>query len=477
MTFQEVICKKIAILGIARSGLAVAKLLKRHGAKIFLSDIKGEAELCESISELKKLGIEYETGGHTERVIEGKELIVLSPGVPLDLPVLLEAKKRGLPTWSEVEVASWFSEAHLVGITGSNGKTTTVSLLGEILKGAKKEVSVCGNIGLPFSEVATTVSKSGHIVLELSSFQLEKIDSLSLEVALILNISRDHLDRHSDMRSYKRAKLRIFENQKPGEVAILNADDPELSGEGEVVSPREEIKIKKGVRTLFFSTKREVNEGAFVSDQELVLRTLEREELIIPTSEIAIRGPHNLANSCAACCVASALSIDSDVVRESLRSFKGVEHRLERVLEVGGVTVVNDSKATNVDAVWYALQSVKPPIVLIMGGRDKGGDFLRLKDLAEKNVKSLVLVGEAADTIRQALGGSVSTKTAADMEEAVRFARELSSPGDTVLLSPGGASFDMFADYQHRGRVFKDLCREIFRSRRGSPGTKRERVR
>ncbi|KPJ48275.1 MAG: hypothetical protein AMJ41_05255 [candidate division Zixibacteria bacterium DG_27] len=460
MTFREVICKKIAILGMARSGLAVAKLLKRHGAKIFLSDIKGEEELSESISELKKLGVEFETGGHTERVIEGR----------------LEAKKRGLATLSEVEIASWFSEAHLVGITGSNGKTTTVSLVGDILKNAKKEVSVCGNIGLPFSEVATTVSNGGHIVLELSSFQLEMIDGLRLEVAVILNISRDHLDRHSDMPSYKRAKLRILENQRPGDVAILNADDPELSRGGAVFSPGRDIKIKEGVRTLFFSTRREVGEGAFVRDKEVVLRTLERAEPIIPVWEIGIKGPHNLANVCAACCVASVLEIDGEHLRESLRSFKGVEHRLEKVLEVEGVKIVNDSKATNVDAVWYALQSVEAPIVLIMGGKDKGGDFLRLKDLAKKNVKYLILVGEAKEKIKQALGDSVSTKVAADMEEAVKLSRQLASEGDTVLLSPGCASFDMFNDYEQRGKVFKDLCREIFRSHRGSLGTRREKV-
>ena len=477
MTFREVICRKIAILGMARSGLAVAKLLKRHGAKIFLSDIKGEEELSESISELKKLGVEFETGGHTERVIEGRELIVLSPGVPSDLPILLEAKKRGLATLSEVEIASWFSEAHLLGITGSNGKTTTVSLLGKILKDAQKEVSVCGNIGLPFSEVAATVSNSGHIVLELSSFQLERIDGLRLEVAVILNISRDHLDRHSDMLSYKRAKLRILENQRPKDVAILNTDDPELSGKGEVVSPREEIKVKQGVRTLFFSTTREVGEGAFVRDEEIVLKTLQGEEPVIPISEIGIKGPHNLANSCAACCVASALGIDSEVLKKSLRSFKGVEHRLEKVLEVEGVRIVNDSKATNVDAVWYALQSVEPPVILIMGGKDKGGDFLRLKDLAKKNVKNLILVGEAKEKIKQALGDSVATKIAADMEEAVKLSRQLASEGDTVLLSPGCASFDMFNNYEQRGKVFKDLCREIFLSHRGSLGTRREKVR
>jgi UDP-N-acetylmuramoylalanine--D-glutamate ligase len=477
MTFREVICKEIAILGMARSGLAVAKLLKRHGAKIFLSDIKGEQELSESISELKKLGVEFETGGHTERVIEGKELIVLSPGIPLDLPILLEAKKRGLATLSEVEIASWFSEAHLVGITGSNGKTTTVSLLGKILKDAKREVSVCGNIGLPFSEVATTVSNSGHIVLELSSFQLERIEKLRPEVAAILNISPDHLDRHSDMPSYKRAKLRIFENQRPGDVAIMNADDLELSRGGEVVSPGRDLMIKEGVRTLFFSTKREVGEGAFLRDQKVILRTAERTEPIMPVFEIGIRGPHNLANVCAASCVASVLEVDSEHLRESLRSFKGVEHRLEKVLEVGGVRIVNDSKATNVDAVWYALQSVDAPILLIMGGKDKGGDFLRLKELVKKNVKKLILVGEAKEKIKKALGDSVSTKVAADMEEAVGLSRQLASEGDTVLLSPGCASFDMFDNYEQRGKVFKDLCREIFLAQRGSLGTRGEKAR
>jgi UDP-N-acetylmuramoylalanine--D-glutamate ligase len=462
MTFRDVICKRISIVGMARSGLAVAELLKRHGAKLFVSDAKGEAELKAAVSQLKRLGVEFETGGHTEKVIQDRDLVVLSPGVPPDLPILREAQKRGLLIVSEVEVASWFSEAHLVGITGSNGKTTTVSLVGEILKNAGREVSVCGNIGLPFSEIATSVSGEGYVVMELSSFQLEKVKNLRLEVAAILNISPDHLDRHSDMSSYRSAKLRILENQREADVAILNADDPALSSSGKRVSPAEGVVVNQGVRTLHFSTSREVSEGAFVKRGKIVVKTAEAEQAVIPASEVGIKGPHNLANACAACCVASALGIEGEVLGETLRRFGGVEHRLEMVLEKAGVKVVNDSKATNVDAVWYALQSVEAPVILLMGGRDKGGDFSRLKELVEKRVKSLILVGEASEKIKRALGSSVPTKMAGSMEEAVRFAREVSSEGDTVLLSPGGSSFDMFENYEHRGRVFKELCRKAF---------------
>ena len=451
MRKDRIIGKKVSILGMARSGVACAKILRKIGAQVFVSDSQGEKLLSERTSQLREMGIDFETGGHTSNVVRGKDFIVVSPGVPLDIPILKRAQDTGIPAFSEIEVAFWLTDSKIIGITGSNGKTTTVTLVGEMLKEDKRECQVGGNIGIPFSSIVEEVSPDGLLVLELSSFQLERIEEFSPYVSSVLNVTPDHLDRHPDLESYLEAKLRILENQTKDDFAVLNADDEnsfKLAQQG---------KCEKA----FFSTRKELEQGTFLRQGQLLSRWRGKEQKIIDLTEIGIKGPHNLSNSCAACAICAILEVAPESMRKALRDFRGVEHRLERVTAISGVSFVNDSKATNVESVWYALQSVSPPIILIAGGKDKGGDFSKLRELAQENVKALILIGEAKEKIKKALGDLVPSEYSDSLEEAVGLSLKQASGGDTVLLSPGCASFDMFRDYQHRGEVFKSSVRNL----------------
>lgn len=437
--------KRVTILGMARSGLALAKLLKAYGARVLVSDIKPENALKKEVALLANWGVDWETGGHTSQVWTDKDYLVISPGIPGDIPVLQKAGSLGLPVFSEIEVASWLCQAKMIGITGSNGKTTTTTLVGEILKKAGQEVRVAGNVGEAFSNVVDSLSEKGTAVLEISSFQLEKISDFKPHIATILNLSPDHLDRYPDYDAYVSAKLRIFENQTGNDYAVLNADDMKT----------QEIKKKVLSRIVQFSTKQEIQSGVFAKDGYLVSNLGRREKRIIPATEIGIKGPHNLANAACAAAIAFLLDADPDTIASALREFKGVEHRLEEVATVGGVKFINDSKATNVDSVWYALQSVPGPVILIAGGKDKGSSYLPLADLVKQRVKLLILIGQAAQKIRGELGGLTETLDAFSLEQAVELAYERAGSGDTVILSPACASFDMFENFEHRGRVFK----------------------
>ncbi len=438
----------MTVFGMAKSGLAVASLLKKFGADVFVTELKEDLELEKD--RLKKLNIDWEIGGHTQKALEGKDFIVLSPGVPTDLPLLKRAQDQKIPIYSEIEVAYWLSQGKIVGITGSNGKTTTATLLGEILKEEGRKFKVCGNIGLPFSEVVEELSPEHIAVLELSSFQLEKIDEFHPEIATVINITPDHLDRHPDLKSYKKAKLKIFENQTQDDFAILNLDDNQTRSLADVVKSQK----------LFFSTQKTPEQGVFVREDKLVSRLFEREETLVDIKKIRIKGAHNLSNAACATCVARILGVKTEAIVKSLETFPGVEHRLEQVATFSGVKFINDSKATNVNSVWYALASLDCPIILLMGGRDKGGDFTKLKELVQKKVKLLILLGEAKDKIKFQLGNSVSSFFARDMGEALDIAFGKARPGDCVLLSPGCSSFDMFENYEHRGRVFKSKVLE-----------------
>jgi UDP-N-acetylmuramoylalanine--D-glutamate ligase len=446
MRKDRVTGKKISILGMARSGLACAKLLKKTGAEVFVSEIKAKDALSREIKELDDLGINFETGGHTSQVLSGKDFVVVSPGISPDVPILKQAQDMGIPIFSEIEVAFWLTDSKIIGITGSNGKTTTVTLLGEMLREDRREYRVGGNVGIPFSAVLEQVSPQGYLVLELSSFQLERIEEFKPYVSSVLNVTPDHLDRHPHFESYLEAKLRIVENQTEDDFVVLNADDENT------------LKLAQYARSrnVFFSTKGEVGQGAFVREGRISLRRNGDEKEIIEAERIGIKGPHNLSNACAACAVCGILGVAAESMQTALLNFKGVEHRLEKVKTLSGVTFVNDSKATNVDSVWYALQSIKPPIILIAGGKDKGGDFSRLRELVEENVKTLILIGEARQRIKDALGSSVRTFEVDSLQQAVKLSFDKAFQGDTVLLSPGCASFDMFKDYEHRGRVFKE---------------------
>jgi len=451
MRKDRIIGKRISVLGMAMSGVSCAKLLKKIGAQVFVSDIKGRELLTPQINQLKELGIDFEDGGHTPKAILDKDFIVVSPGIPPDVPILSQAENSGIPIFSEIEVAFWLTDAKIIAVTGSNGKTTTVTLIGEILKEDKRECQVGGNIGIPFSTIVEKVSPNGFLVLELSSFQLERIEEFKPYISSVLNITPDHLDRHPDLKSYAEAKLRILENQTEDDFAVLNADDEnsfKLASYGRS-------------RKAFFSVQKELKEGAFIQKGKLVSRRNGKEREIMEANQIGIKGPHNLSNASAACAICSILGITSQSMQKALKDFKGVEHRLEEVATISGVSFVNDSKATNVESVWYALQSVTPPIILIAGGKDKGGDFYKLRELVKRNVKALILIGEAKEKLNDALGNLVPTFHSDSLEEAVELGFKEASSKDVVLLSPGCASFDMFEDYQHRGNVFKSCVKNL----------------
>ncbi len=436
---------------MARSGFACAKLLKKLGAQVFVTDIKPHGPLASETAQLADLDIDFETGGHSLTAITNKDYVVVSPGVPLDIPILREAQNRGIPLFSEIEVAFWLTDAKIVGVTGSNGKTTTTTLVGEILKEDKKESHVGGNIGIPFSSLVEKVPKEGIIVLELSSFQLERIEEFRPYVSAVLNITSDHLDRYPDLKSYIDAKLRILENQTDADFAVLNADDKNSM----------ELALYSSSKKIFFSTEKELEIGAFVKEGTLFYKMNGKDEKIIEIKDIGIKGPHNLSNAAAACAICGILQASPISMRLALKRFTGVEHRLEELATLSGVKFVNDSKATNVESVWYALQSVEGPIILIAGGKDKGGDFSKLKELAKNRVKALILIGEAREKIGGALSDLVSTFYCDSLEEAVESSFKKAQAGDTVLLSPACASFDMFKDYQHRGEVFKSSVRGL----------------
>ncbi len=445
---------KVTVIGAARSGVAVGELLQRRGAAVFVSDSGSPGKLSEELARLRALGIPAETGSHTQRVLDA-DLIVLSPGVPSSLPVLREAASRGIRVLSELEVASWFCRGTIVAITGTNGKTTTTTLLGRMLEDARKPCVVAGNIGTAFSSVVESVDEQTVAVLEVSSFQLDHIERFHPAIAVILNITPDHLDRYDhDFSRYRASKARVFANQDANDVLIYNADDPETA---DLVRRPE----NRHVRALPFSAGGPLTDGAFIEDGRLVTVLGPRRDVVVGAREISIRGTHNLYNSMAATLAAQVLGAAVPSIRATLKNFKGVEHRLEFVRELDGVKYINDSKATNVDSVWYALQAFEEPLIVLIGGRDKGNDYSRLTDLVRTRVKAVVAIGESAEKVSGAFTGVTQVVGAQSMEEAVRRARTLARPGDIVLLSPACASFDWFRNYEHRGEVFKKLVNEL----------------
>jgi UDP-N-acetylmuramoylalanine--D-glutamate ligase len=445
--------KRVTVLGAARSGKAVARLLKKAGAQVFVSERERVNERHEAF--LHELDIAGEFGGHTNRVLDA-DLIVVSPGVPSSIPILREARERLIPVVSEVEVAAWFCPAPMVAVTGSNGKTTTSSLVAHIFETAGLDYVLAGNIGEAFSEFVPTLTPSSTAVLEISSFQLDHIDSFRPKVSVLLNITPDHLDRYDSFEDYAESKFRIMRNQGSGDAAIYNVDDAVVRrGVSSTLD-------KSRISGYAFSSETEVNPGAFVRGDSLVLRTHQSEEVLMARDELALPGRHNLYNSLAAAMAARVMEVRVDSIRESLMTFEGVRHRLEFIREIRGIRFVNDSKATNVNAVWYALESMDSPVVLIAGGRDKGNDYSVIADLVSEKVKGIITIGESADRIASDLGGLVDTcAPAADMDDAVEKAWRLADTGDVVLLSPACASFDMFTNFEARGDAFRDAVRRL----------------
>lgn len=428
--------KKVAVAGLARSGIAAAFLLKDRGAEVYATDSGDSVALRKNARSLAGKGIKVEIGGHTRGFIRGKELVVISPGIPEDSPVLRWAAEEKIPVIGEIELGYMCCDAPIVAVTGTNGKSTTATLIGEVLKKAGRKAVVCGNIGNPFCGEISKAGKDSIIVLEISSFQLESIRKFRPYVAVVLNISQNHFDRHPDLESYVAAKARIFENQKKGDWAVLNHDDPLVKG----------LKIKTKAKTVFFSRKKGIP------------------GMICRKEELKIKGGHNIENALACSCVASIFGVNPEALKKALTAFKGLEHRFEHVADIGGVEFINDSKGTTVLATMMALESCEKPVILIAGGRDKGSDFRKARPLIVSKAKKLILIGEAKDKIKKQANGAVPTLEAGSMEEAVKKAYSEADPGDCVLLSPMCASFDMFKNFEERGKVFKKAIKKLERS-------------
>ncbi len=454
--------KQVTVVGLARSGVAACKVLAAGGATVTGTDRSPRERLPADLALLEEAGVRLETGAHRRESFLTADLIVVSPGVPTEMPLLAEARAHGIPVWGEVELASHLCSARFLGITGSNGKSTTVSLLGEMLRAAGYPTVVAGNIGTALCEVVPPLTASHWVVAELSSFQLETIVSFRPHVALLLNLVPDHLDRYPDLDSYYAAKARIFLNQTAADFAVLNADDPPT------------LAWARGVaaRPLLFSRTRRVEEGACVEGDRLVLRREGKSDPVCRVGEIRIQGLHNLENALAAAAAASAIGASPRALAEALARFPGLPHRLELVAELDGVRYINDSKGTNVGAVVKSLEGFSRGVVLIAGGKDKGGDFTPLRPLLETRVNTLLLLGQARAKMREQLLGACPMEEVTSMEEAVTRGAEIARRGDTVLLSPACASFDMFRDFEHRGDVFREAVQALAVRRRTDERTR-----
>jgi UDP-N-acetylmuramoylalanine--D-glutamate ligase len=440
--------KRVLVVGLGKSGVASATFLQAQGAKVTVSDSKSEAQLRQEIPLLLDRGITVETGHHGERTFRDQDLIVISPGVPVDQPQLEQARKQGIRVIGEIELAAQFVAGHVVAITGSNGKTTTTSLCGDIIKAGGKKTLVGGNIGTPAISFAEEADEDTWSVLEISSFQLETIERFRAEIAAVLNITPDHLDRHGTFEKYAAAKERIFENQRESDYAVLNADN----------EPCVEIAKRLKSHILWFSRLHEVKQGAFVRDGMIMFRDRKDEREIMPVNDMLLKGAHNIENVLAAVCVGIAAGVKPEEIHKAVSQFKAVEHRLEYTATVNGVDYYNDSKATNVDATIKALESFSKGVHLILGGKDKGSPYTILNDLLHERAKAVYTIGAAASKIEAEVKG-VEVVHAETLENAVKLASQRAVKGDVVLLAPACASFDQFQSYEHRGRVFKELVR------------------
>jgi len=445
--------KRVLVVGLARTGRAAVDCLHRRGARVTVTDSRPPWALQPDVRELLAHRIGLELGLHRAETFQRQDLIVISPGVLPDLPELEVARQRNIPIIPEVEAASWFLEAELVGVTGSNGKTTTTALLGRMLETSGFRTFVGGNIGVPLISAVDKVSRDTLVVAELSSFQLETIQNFRPHVAVLLNLTGNHLDRHPSFEAYVRAKAQIFRNQSAEDFAVLNADDPLVMNLAPAIAARK----------VYFSRKQNLPAGLFVSDGRILYRVGNLERVLLRTQEVLLRGEFNLENVLAAAAAACVLGADFEALRRAVREFRAVEHRLEYVREIRGVQFYNDSKATSVDAVVKALSAFERGVHLILGGKDKAAPYAPLRPLLKERVRRAYLIGAAADRMARELKGAAELIRAGDLETAVRQAFEQAVPGDAILLSPACASFDQFQDFEHRGRVFKELVERLSR--------------
>jgi len=440
--------KRVLVVGLGKSGVASALFLKSKGASVTASDTKSGDELRNEIPVLLDHGITVETGGHGDRTFRGQDLIIVSPGVPVDAPPLVQARAQGEPVIGEIELAAEFLPGPIVAITGSNGKTTTTTLAGEIMTAGGLPTLVGGNIGTPAISLVERAERGTVIVLEVSSFQLETIRTFRPKVAVVLNVTPDHLDRHRTFEVYVDAKARIFENQRADDFAVLNADDPTCVT----------MAARTRAQVFWFSRQKEVEQGAWVRGGAIVFRDGNGQREVLQVSEIPLKGAHNLENVLAAACAGALMGCAPEKIRQAVHDFKAVEHRLEFVATIRGVDYYNDSKATNVDATIKALESFPANIHLILGGKDKGSDYTVLNDLLRQRVKRVYTIGAAAAKIESQIAFPKNEVVHAEtLENAIRKANAVAQPGDVVLLAPACASFDQFKSYEHRGKVFKEM--------------------
>ena len=442
--------KRVLVVGLARTGLVSALFSAAYGAKVTATDERPIPEVAEAAEKLRVAGVKLELGGFVPQTFLEQDLIVVSPGVPAKIEPLENARAKGIPVWSEIELAWRFLRGKLVAITGSNGKTTTTSLVAHILKTSNVPTLIGGNIGTPLLALVETSVDTSVTVAEISSFQLETIDSFRPEIGVLLNLTPDHLDRHITFEEYAGAKMRMFENQLEKDIALLNADDPE-------VTKRMPAKPK----IFWFSRQKRVATGAFLRDDQIIFRHEGSEVELARLADIQLRGQHNVENVLASCAAAYLAGAVPAAIAAGVKSFRGVEHRLEFVAELSGVQYYNDSKATNVDAAVKAVEAFPGPLVVILGGRDKGSPYTPLRELLHERARLALLIGESAEKIAADLGDAVAFENAGTLQQALHIAARHVQPGDTVLLAPACSSFDQFENYEHRGRVFKELVAQM----------------
>lgn len=445
--------RRVLVVGLGKSGVAAALFLQERGAQVTVSDSKTEEELGQEIPVLLDHGIAVEAGSHRERTFREKDLIIVSPGIPADAPYLVRARQMGVPVIGEIELAARFLRGNLLAITGSNGKTTTTALAGSVVAASGQPVQVGGNIGTPATALIAESTAATWNVLEVSSFQLETIETFHPGIAAVLNVTPDHLDRHRTLEAYVAAKARVFENQVESDFAILNADD--------AVCVRMADQTRASV--YWFSRRHEVKHGAFVREGWIYYAAPGIEERVLPVDEITLKGAHNLENVLAAACAGRLAGVSPQQVRQAVGAFRAVEHRLEFVATINGVDYFNDSKATNIDATEKALEAFPGGIHLILGGKHKGSPYTPLAELIRERVKRVYTIGAAAALVEEDLQGTVEMLRTGTLEAAVRRAADSARPGDVVLLSPACASYDQFPSYEHRGRQFKEVVKAIER--------------
>lgn len=452
---MELANKNILIVGLGRTGFAAAKFANSRGATVTVTDIANEQELGSYAQTAREMGIKIELGQHRNKTFETADLILLSPGVSHTIRPIKKAKDKGITVLGEIEFAFKFIREPIIAVTGTNGKTTTTTLLGNMLRNSGFKTFVGGNIGNPLIGYVNKGEKAEIVVAEVSSFQLDTIDSFKPKVGVLLNITEDHLDRYPNFQAYAKAKARIFENQQKNDTAVLNGSDPL------VCSVCKNIKSRK----LLFYDHNDIqigtNEGAVLNNKRIIINTKEKGKRTLDLSSTSLLGRHNIENAAAASIAALAAGGKLQSVQTALNKFTGLPHRLEYVTTINEVQYYNDSKATNVHSAMKALETFSKPVILIMGGRDKGSNFQLLEDLMREHVKELIIMGEAKKDIKSALGHITPTKVATTMEDAVYQAYLTAKPGDVVLLSPACSSFDMYSNYAERGEVFYELVNHL----------------